>query len=264
MELPDRRLASTRRLLGDSAMGRLRAGHAVVVGIGGVGSWAAEALARSGVGTLTLIDLDQIVESNINRQIHALESALGLAKVDAMAQRILQIAPLATVRPVEQFVEPDNVAELIPPQAGVVIDAIDSVPAKAALIAWCVARSIPVICCGAAGGRRDPLRLTCDDLAHARGDSLLASLRSRLRRDYGFPAAAGASGADQARARRFGVAAIHSTEPVDGEAPSGDAGAGQGGAPLACAGYGSIVTVTAAMGLAAASRAVDALGGPLR
>lgn len=256
---PDRRLTSTRRLLGDAAMDRLWSGHAVVVGVGGVGSWAAEALARSGVGRLTLIDLDQIVESNINRQIHALESTLGAAKVDVMAQRIRQIAPLAEVRAVEQFIEPATIGDLIPLPVGVVIDAIDAVQAKAALVAWCVARAIPVVCCGAAGGRVDPLRLTCADLARTEGDSLLASVRNRLRREFGFPAGAGASRHAQVRTPPFGVAAIYSPEPMQGTAPAADEGGGAGGAPLACAGYGSIVTVTAAMGFAAASRAIDAL-----
>lgn len=255
----DRRFTATGRLLGTVALKRLQAAHAVVVGIGGVGSWAAEALARSGVGNLTLVDLDQVVESNINRQVHALESTLGAAKVDVMAQRIRQIAPLAGIRAIEAFIETGNIAELLPREATVVIDAIDAIAAKAALISWCVNHELPVIACGAAGGRRDPLRLQCDDLARTSGDSLLAALRSRLRRDYGFPPADGANG-DLARARRFGVPAIFSSETAAGLTPASDADNGrQGGAPLACAGYGSIVTVTASMGMAAASRAIEAI-----
>ena len=257
-EQSDRRFTATGRLLGAAALQRLQTAHVVIVGIGGVGSWAAEALARTGVGNLTLIDLDQIAESNINRQVHALESTLGAAKVDVMAQRIQQIAPLAGVRAIEAFIEPDNIEALMPRQATVVIDAIDAVAAKSALIAWCVNHELPVIACGAAGGRRDPLQLRCEDLARTRGDPLLASLRSRLRRDYGFPAAAGASGHDLARARKFGVPAIFSSEAATGLTPASDADNGrEGGAPLACAGYGSIVTVTASMGMAAAARAID-------
>ncbi len=255
---PDRRFTSTTRLLGQAAFKRLQKAHVVVVGVGGVGSWAAEALARTGIGNLTLIDLDQIVESNINRQVHALESTLGAAKVDIMAQRIQQIAPLTGVRAIEAFVEPGNLAELMPREAQVVIDAIDAVAAKAALVSWCVNREWPVIVCGAAGGRRDPLRLKSEDLARTSGDSLLSSLRARLRRDYGFPPAAGATGRDLARARRFGVPAIFSSEAPSGLSPGSDADNDRtGGAPLACAGYGSIVTVTAAMGMAAAARAID-------
>lgn len=257
---PDRRFTSATRLLGTAAFRRLQQAHAVVVGVGGVGSWAAEALARTGVGSLTLIDLDQIVESNINRQVHALEATLGAAKVDVMAQRIQQIAPLAAIRAIEAFVEPDNLEEVMPAGASVVIDAIDAVAAKAALVSWCVNRGLPVVVCGAAGGRRDPLRLRCEDLARTSGDSLLASLRSRLRRDYGFPPAAGAGSRDLARARRFGVSAIFSNEPISGPAPGSDPDNDRtGGAPLACAGYGSIVTVTASMGMAAAARAIDGI-----
>jgi tRNA A37 threonylcarbamoyladenosine dehydratase len=261
-EQPDRRFTATGRLLGAQAMNRLRGAHAVVVGVGGVGSWAAEALARSGVGNLTLIDLDQIVESNINRQVHALESTLGAAKVDVMAQRLQQIAPLAGIRAIEAFVEPGNLAELMPRGATVVIDAIDAIVAKAALISWCITQGMAVLTCGAAGGRRDPLRLKCEDLARTSGDALLASLRSRLRRDHGFPPAAGASARALARARRFGVPAIFSDEPASGLTPDDAADSGRvGGAPLACAGYGSIVTVTASMGMAAAACAIDIILG---
>ncbi|MBA3476981.1 MAG: tRNA threonylcarbamoyladenosine dehydratase [Lautropia sp.] len=257
---PDRRFASTGRLLGSPGLKRLRHAQVVVVGLGGVGSWAAEALARSGVGNLTLIDLDQIVESNINRQVHALESTLGAAKVDVMARRIQQIAPLAGITAIESFVEPDNIASLIPKHVTVVIDAIDAVRAKAALVSWCVDHELPVIVCGAAGGRRDPLRLQCEDLARTSGDSLLSSLRLRLRRDYGFAPAAGASGHALARARKFGVPAIFSSERASGPTPGSETDSGRtGGSPLACAGYGSIVTVTASMGMAAAARAIDVI-----
>jgi tRNA A37 threonylcarbamoyladenosine dehydratase len=177
-----------------------------------------------------------------------------------MGQRLHQISPLADIREIDAFVEPDNVAALVPAQADVVIDAIDAVAAKAALVAWCVRHDVAVVTCGAAGGRTDPLRLQCEDLARTSGDSLLSSLRARLRRSYGFAAAAGITNRDLARARRFGVPAIFSAEPRSGTGPRDggtEAEGGRGGAPLACAGYGSIVTVTAAMGFAAASRAID-------
>lgn len=263
MSEADRRFAATGRLLGRAALNRLARAHAVVAGMGGVGSWAAEALVRTGVGAITIIDLDHVAESNVNRQLHALESTLGAAKVDVMSQRLHQIAPAARIRAVDAFVEPDNVAELVPGEADVVVDAIDAVAAKAALIAWCVRQGIAVVTCGAAGGRTDPLRLQCEDLARTSGDSLLASVRTRLRRHHGFPRAGGPTNRDLARARRFGVPAIHSNEPRRGAGPGDVAGeaeeTGRGGAPLACAGYGSIVTVTAAMGFAAASRAIEAI-----
>lgn len=247
-----------------------------IAGLGGVGSWAAEALARSGIGALTLIDLDHVAESNVNRQVHALESTLGMAKVDAMRARIADIAPGCMVHAVDEFVTRANVAELVPAGADWVIDAIDQVGAKAALIAHCRSRGIAVVSCGAAGGRADPLRLREDDLAHATGDALLAAVRSDLRRRHGFPKAVtlSPSAKGYARARResaFGVPAIHSDEATplstSAEACSPDAaGAGPmmsnparaanpiaGAAALGCAGYGSIVTVTAPMGLAAAA-----------
>jgi tRNA threonylcarbamoyladenosine dehydratase len=245
METP-RRFAGVARLFGESALGRIRAAHVCVVGIGGVGSWAAEALARSGVGRLTLIDLDHVAESNLNRQVLALESTLGAAKVDAMRMRIADIAPACDVTGVDEFVTPENASAIVPPDA-IVVDAIDQVRAKAALVALCRERGQPVIVCGAAGGRHDPLRLHRDDLARIRGDALLSSLRARLRREHGFTRDAG---------RDFGVPAIHSSEPPGGETVGSGASEAPGAA-LACSGYGSIVTVTAAMGLAAASWAID-------
>jgi len=222
---------------------RLRGAHGVVVGLGGVGSWAAEALARSGVGRLTLVDLDHVAESNLNRQLHATVSTIGVAKVDAMRERILSIVPDCEVQTVDAFVTSEDVAEILPAGSDVVIDAIDAPRAKAAMIRWASDSACAIVVCGAAGGRRDPLALRRVDLADARGDRLLAAVRSRLRRDYGFPAPG----------QRFGVTAIQAEQfnvqvnPVD---------VGQG-APLACAGYGSIVTVTAAMGFAAAAAAID-------
>lgn len=239
---PPRRFVAVSRVLGEAAFTRIAAAHACVIGLGGVGSWAAEALARSGVGRLTLIDLDHVAESNLNRQVLALESTLGAAKVEAMRARIADIAPDCQVSAIDDFVTPENAPEIVPGDA-VVVDAIDQVRAKAALVALCRARGQRLIVCGGAGGRVDPLRLRRDDLALAKGDALLASLRARLRREQGFPREPG---------RRFGVEAIFSDEPMAG----GRADEGPGAA-LSCAGYGSLVTVTAAMGMAAAARALE-------
>ncbi len=247
-----RRFSSVARVYGDTGAQRLWQSHVVVVGIGGVGSWAAEALARSGVGRLTLIDLDHVAESNINRQVHALDSTLGAAKVEVMAARIHEISPDCVVRAVDAFVEPGEEAGLIPADADVVIDAIDAVGAKASLIAWCCARQLPIVVCGAAGGRTDPLQLRVEDLARTQGDALLSAVRARLRRHHGF--ARPAKG-QKALPPRFGVEAIFSPEQIAGTRPQVEGG----GMPLACAGYGSLVTVTAAMGLAAASRTLDIL-----
>ena len=246
--LADRRFGGVARTWGDAGAQRIAQAHGVVVGVGGVGSWAAEALARCGIGILTLIDLDQVAESNINRQVHALESTVGAAKVQVMAARIGEISPATQVRCIEDFIDPDNVAACVPESAAVVIDAIDAPRAKAALIALCVARGQAIQVCGAAGGRTDPLALVRSDLALTRADALLASVRARLRRDHGFL---------REPQRPFGVPAVWSPAPPS--APSPPVSLSEAGAPLACAGYGSVVMVTAAMGFAAAAGAVDAL-----
>lgn len=247
----ERRFAGVARLYGEDGYRRLRAARVAVVGVGGVGSWVAEALARSGVGTISLVDLDHIAESNTNRQIHALGDAYGRAKVQAMAERIAAIDPSCSVLPVEEFVDPDNAARLA---AGhdLLLDCIDQVSAKAALIAACRAQGIATITCGAAGGRVDPTRLRHDDLARASGDPLLAKVRYRLRRYYGFPRESGT------RIRRFDVAAIYSDEPI--LAPQDCSPQ----ARLACAGYGSTVAVTGAMGFAAAAVALRHLAAGAR
>lgn len=242
---PQRRFAGVARLFGEDGFARLRASRVAVVGIGGVGSWVAEALARSGVGAITLIDLDHIAESNTNRQIHALGDAYGRAKVLAMAERIAAIDPSCAVRPVEEFVEADNASQLAEGH-DLVLDCIDQVTSKAAMIAACRESRIAVVTCGAAGGRLDPTRLRCDDLARVRGDPLLAKVRYRLRREHGFPR-------QGSRVRKFGVAAIFSDEPI--RAPQDCSPQ----ARLACTGYGSTVAVTGAMGFAAAAFALQHL-----
>jgi tRNA A37 threonylcarbamoyladenosine dehydratase len=253
----ERRFAGVRRLYGMAGFERLQAAHVCVVGIGGVGAWAAEALARSAVGRLTLVDLDHVAESNINRQVHALTDTLGQAKVLAMAQRIALINPACAVHPVEDFVTPDNLDGLVP-ACDAVLDAIDQVRAKAALIAHCKARGLPLVITGGAGGRTDPTRLRCDDLARTTQDALASKVRARLRKEYGFPRGPKA---------KFGVPCIYSDEPIrrpgnaacdlDPGAPHASADTALHG--LNCAGYGSSVCVTAAFGLAAAAWVLDLL-----
>ncbi|MGE0312678.1 MAG: ThiF family adenylyltransferase [Lautropia sp.] len=259
MDGAGRRFDASARLFGADGVGSLAAAHVVVVGVGGVGSWAAEGLVRSGVGRVTMIDLDHVAESNINRQVHALESTVGAAKVDVMARRLRDIAPGARIDAVEEFVTVDNVAALVPADADVVIDAIDKVPSKAAMVALCVARGQAVVVCGGAGGRRDPLRLRRTDLTLATADAMLSTLRLRLRRRHGFPLAPGGS----KKAPPFGVQAIWSDEPSAGGAPGATIDTKGANAPLACAGYGSLVAVTASMGFAAAQAAIEhVLAGP--
>jgi tRNA A37 threonylcarbamoyladenosine dehydratase len=242
-------------LYGQEALHHLATAHACVIGIGGVGSWAAEALARCGVGHLMLIDLDHIAESNTNRQIHALEGTYGCAKVQAMATRIQAINPLCQITPVDDFITVDNIAQHLTAQTSFVIDAIDDIPAKAALIAYCRERTIPLITAAAAGGRRDPTRIQVADLARTEHDPLAARLRATLRKDYGFP---------RGSKQNFGVECVFSTEPVIRPNPSAchaspPAQAAHAPQGLNCAGYGSVVMVTASFGMVAAARAIEHL-----
>lgn len=241
----ERRFGGMTRLHGTEATARLRGAHVVVIGIGGVGSWAAEALARSGVGRLTLVDLDHVAESNINRQVHAIDATLGQAKVVAMGQRIAQINPDCRVAGIEEFVTPDNAATLLP-ACDAVIDAIDQVRAKAALIAHCRRAGIALVTTGGAGGRSDPTQLRVDDLSRTIQDPLASKVRASLRREYGFP---------REPKKKFGVDCVYSVEPLRRPQAACDVDAA-GLHGLNCAGYGSSVCVTAAFGLAAAARAL--------
>ena len=244
-----RRFGGTRRLYGADAWQRFSCASVCVVGIGGVGSWAAEALARSAVGRITLIDLDMVAESNVNRQVHALEEAFGQAKTDAMAQRIAAINPLCRIECIEDFVTQDNVATMLDRGFDYVIDAIDQVRTKAAMIAWCRSNAIPLVTAGGAGGQVDPTRIEVGDLARTVQDPLLAKVRSRLRKEYGFP---------RDPKKKFGIQAVFSSEPLRyPENAACDRTASLSG--LNCAGYGSSMCVTASFGLIAASVTLNAL-----
>lgn len=253
-----RRFGGLARLYGEAGLERLRLAQVCVVGIGGVGSWVAEALARSAVGRLTLVDPDHVAESNINRQAHALEDTLGQAKTQAMAARIGAINPLCAVRQVEEFVSADNAAELLPEGCDYLVDAIDNTRAKTALILACRQRGLPLVCIGGAGGRTDPGRVRLADLARTEQDPLLAKVRSRLRREHGYPRG------DKAR---FGIDCVYSDQPL--RYPATDGGVCYERPEdkqlhgLNCAGYGSSMAVTASFGLMASARVIDrlALGG---
>lgn len=256
----ERRFGGLARLYGATGAARIRTAHVVVVGVGGVGSWAVEALARSGVGRLTLIDLDHVSESNINRQIHALDTTLGQAKVQAMRERIAQINPECEVRCIEDFVEAGNWPALLGEDARVdaVIDACDQVQAKTVLAAWArISKVGPVfISVGAAGGKRLSHLVAVDDLGAVTHDPLLAQLRYRLRKHHGAP---------RPKANKIGgkmgVVCVYSKESVQG--PQQEAGeacdvpAGDGS--LNCSGYGSLVSVTATFGLCAAGWVLNAI-----
>ena len=242
----ERRFGGLRRLYGDAGYARLRAARIAVVGLGGVGSWAAEALARSGVAALTLIDLDHIAESNVNRQVHALDATLGQAKALALKERIAQIHAQCEVEAVEEFVDETNVETLLDgDRLDGVIDCCDQVRAKAALAAWSLHCGVPLVTVGAAGGKRLAHAVELADLAEASHDPLLASLRQRLRQRHGA-----------ARKGAMGLRCVFSREPV--QMPAGDANCEVDGS-LNCHGYGSVVTVTAAFGLAAAGEMLNAL-----
>jgi len=244
----ERRFGGLRRLLGQQAAQKVFDGHVVVVGIGGVGSWAAEALARSGMGRLTLVDMDHVAESNVNRQIHALDGTLGMAKVLAMRDRIQQINPGCQVHVVDDFVTDENwpaVLEGVPaPQA--VVDACDQVRAKVAMAHWAVSHRVPFVSVGAAGGKRVPHRVELGDLAEVTHDPLLAQLRYRLRKHHGA-----------ARQGRMGVSCVFSKEAV--RPADASCSTETSDHSLNCHGYGSSVAVTATFGMCAAAWVMNAL-----
>ena len=249
-EAPDyeRRFSGVRRLYGEQGLAKLQAAHVCVVGMGGVGSWAVEAIARSAVGKITLIDLDNIAESNVNRQLHAVDGTFGIAKVTAMVERIQLINPACHVHQIEEFITPDNVAEMLGVGFDVVLDAIDDAKAKVAIAAYCKQSKIPLITTGGAGGRLDPTRIKVADLAQVMGDRLLAKVRNQLRRDHGFPKAPNTKKSPT----KFGITAVYSDEPIVQPETSCDTQV-DSITGLNCAGYGSSVCVTAPFGMAAAA-----------
>lgn len=251
------RFAGMERLYGQQQARSLQQRHVAVVGVGGVGSWAAESLVRSGVGALTLFDLDEICISNTNRQIHALTGHFGRPKVEVMAERLRAINPACQVIPVMQFVTAANVATLITPEFDAVIDAIDSVKHKAALLAHCHRHKLWVICAGGAGGQTDPTQIQVADLARTTQDPLLAKVRNLLRREYGF---------SRNPKRRFSIPAIYSTEQLRYPGADGSvshAKPGEGPTRLDCAtGFGAASFVTGTFGFVAAARVLERLSRP--
>lgn len=248
----DHRFGGIRRLYGRQNLEVLKQAHVCVIGVGGVGSWAAEALARSGIGTLTLIDLDDVCVSNVNRQLHALDGTVGQSKVLVMAERMQRINPHGRVQPVQAFVTERNLTEHLHQGYDLVIDAIDSLKHKCAIIAHCRRHKIPLITIGGAGGQTDPTQIRYADLSRAYHDPLLAKVRKKLRSDYNFP---------QNPQRRFGIECIFSTEQL--VYPQADGSvcarkpAADGSLKLDCGGgIGAATFVTGTFGFVAASRAV--------
>ncbi len=247
------RFGGVARLYGEAALTQLSQSHFLIAGIGGVGSWTAEALARSGVGKISLLDMDDICITNTNRQIHTLQATIGKEKNQIMAERLKAINPDLEVVCINDFLDADNPAQLIPEDTDCVVDAIDDANAKAALIAFCKRRKLPIVTVGSAGGKQDPRQITSTDLSRTTNDPLLAKVRNLLRRDYNF---------SRNSKRRFSVEAIYSTEQM--VYPSGNGGIcaqkpeQMDGVKLDCSGgFGAITMVTASAGFIAASRAID-------
>lgn len=236
----DRAFGALKRLYGGRGYGRIRAARVAVVGVGGVGSWAVEALARSGVAQLVLIDLDHVSESNVNRQLQATIPNLGMSKVQALRERIATIHPNCQVFAVEELVTSQNWPAVLPAQVDAVIDACDQSAAKRAMALWALRTRALHVCVGAAGGKQSAQAVAVDDLSAATHDPLLAGLRQRLRRDSAAH-----------RQGRIGLRCVYSAEAV--QALVGSAG------DLSCHGYGSSVVVTATFGMTAAGECLDQL-----
>ena len=260
MDLPlvDERFRGIDRLYGAGSAARLACAHVAIVGIGGVGSWAVEALARSGIGRLTLIDADDICLSNTNRQLHALDGTYGRAKVDVMAERARAIHPGIAIEPIASFLTPANLETLLGPERGydLVLDCCDAFRVKVEMIAWCRRRKIALIVSGSAGGRTDPTLITVRDLAKTEHDAMLALIRKKLREDHGFP---------RGPKRYFGVQAVYSLQNVrypqaDGSVCGTRPDSSDGGFKLDCGGgLGAATHVTAAFAFAAVSRGIERL-----
>lgn len=250
------RFGALARLYGEDALPHLARAHFVVVGLGGVGSWAAEALARTGIGTLTLIEMDGVCVTNTNRQLHTMEGTIGAPKNQVVADRLKAINPELILHQQESFLTRDNTEAFIGPEHNVVIDAIDASNIKAHLAAFCSRRKKRLITVGSSGGKRDPKRITCSDLALTEYDPMLRKVKNLLYRHHGFR---------KDGKRRFRVDAIYSTEQMhfpqmDGSVCVGDKGNRdpESGVKLDCGGgLGSVLMVTGSFGFAAAAQAVE-------
>ena len=242
----NRRFGGVERLYGKKALDLFQKAHVCVIGIGGVGSWAAEALARNAIGQLTLIDLDHIAESNINRQIHALSHTLGKSKVLAMKERILEINPLCHVRIVDDFISNENVAALIKKNFDVVIDAIDQASIKTGLALHALNEKIPLVMTGGAGGRIDPSLIKIADLSLTHGDRLTAKIRHDVKKALQLK-----------DSQKVGIDVIFTDEVM--QKPEEGCEVDEALTGLHCGGYGSSVMVTATFGFMAASVALKKL-----
>lgn len=245
-----RRFAGTQKLYGESQFNKFENTHAYIIGVGGVGSWVAEGLARTGVGEITLIDMDVLVASNVNRQLPAVDSNFGRSKIDAMAERIRQINPLVELHLIDDFLTMDNVKILLPnrkqqaelKQAGkniTILDCVDDMNAKLAIALHCRFNKLRLVMAGGAGGKTDPTQITVSDLKDTYQDPLLAKLRQKLRE----------KGINKQLKDKFGIKCVYSTQP-----PIVDKSCQTGG--LHCGGYGSAVAVTSVVGMVMVAEAL--------
>lgn len=247
------RFSGIGRLYGQNAMAALSQAHFAIIGLGGVGTWAAEALARTGVGEITLIELDDVCVTNTNRQLHALKSLIGKSKNHVIGERLKDINPEIIVHSIEDFLDRDNLKTFIGKQHHVVIDAMDAAHVKAALVAYCLAIKVRLITVGSSGGKQNPQLVRVDDLGRSISDPMLAKIRTQLYRHHNFA---------RDKNRKFRVDAVYSTEQMVYPQPDGsvcmDKQALQDGVKLDCAGgFGSSVMVTGTFGFLAAAKAVE-------
>ena len=251
-ESAENRFGGIARLYGQRALTQLQQSHVLIIGIGGVGSWTAEALARTGVGTITLMDLDDLCVTNTNRQIHALNSTVGSSKIESMEQRLKDINPEINIHLIHDFLDYDNIEQYIDRSHSIIVDAIDMGIVKTKLINFCKKNNIDVLTIGSAGGKRDPQKITTADLSKTINDPMLSKMRNNLRRLYGFP---------RNQKQKFGITAIYSTEQMT--YPDDNGGVCQSktlmeeGAKLDCnLGFGAASMVTATFGFIAANEAI--------
>jgi len=249
------RFGGISRLYGNAAADIFQQAHICIIGIGGVGSWVAESLARNGIGNITLIDLDDICTTNVNRQIHALTDTIGMSKVEVMAQRIKQINPECNIEEIEDFVTEENLMQLINNRFDYVVDAIDSVKIKTALIAHCKRNKLSMITIGGAGGQSDPSKIQIADLSQTYQDPLLAKVRNQLRREYNF---------SRNTKRKFSIDAIFSTEQLMYPTQEGEVchakQSTDGAMRLDCSGgFGAATHVTASFAFFAVGRVMTKL-----
>lgn len=239
----DRRFAGVAKIYSEDTFSHYEKSHVMVIGIGGVGSWAVEALARTGVGELTLIDMDVVAASNINRQLPAMSSTLGMDKIEVMAERCRSINPRIKINLIDDYLTPENVKELLAEAPDLILDCIDDVKAKLALMLHCRFNKISLIASGGAGGKLDPLKIRVADLSKTEQDPMLAKLRTQLR----------SKGICKKPKEKFGITCVYS---IDNPFSSAEVCASAG---LRCGGYGSAVVVTSSFAMIAVAEGLKKL-----